>query len=297
MSANNRLIRPLPEAVNEILIASDCICITKLFMHPRLLTFDHFVVYTFGALMVAAFLAALWWITRTAPRKRLPTQTMLSLSLWLMAGGLFGAKLFKAIRLLLQHQPFSINLLEGAGDFYGGFLGALVVALIYFRRHPELPGWRVADLFAPALALGQAIGRIGCLMAGDDYGTPTNHFWAITFTDPEASVIGGAPLGVPLHPVQLYESLACLGLFFFLVWRSRHQKFDGEIVLSYGLGYAICRFIIEFFRGDLDRGFVLGGLLSTSQLIAIVVSAASVILIVQKMRTGGEPPLRHVPPH
>jgi phosphatidylglycerol:prolipoprotein diacylglycerol transferase len=203
----------------------------------------------------------------------------MSLSVWLLVGGLVGAKVFKAVRLLLQGEPSSIALLEGAGDFYGGFLGALVVVLIYFWRRRELPAWRNADRYGPALALGQSIGRIGCLMAGDDYGKPTTLPWAITFTDPEAATIGGAPLRVPLHPVQLYESVACLALFFFLVWLSRRQRFDGQIVLSYALGYAICRVIIEFFRGDVDRGFVFGGLLSTSQAIALVLGVASLILL------------------
>ena len=114
-------------------------------------------------------------------------------------------------------------------------------------------------------------------MAGDDYGKPTTLPWAVTFTDPEAAAIGGAPLGVALHPVQLYESLACLGLFFFLVWLSRRQRFDGQIVLSYALGYAVLRFFIEFFRGDVDRGFVLGWL-STSQAIALLIVVVGIII-------------------
>jgi phosphatidylglycerol---prolipoprotein diacylglyceryl transferase len=256
-------------------------------MHPRLLSIDHFVIYTFGALLVLAVLAAVWWVKRASQQQHFAAQSVLSLSLWLIGSGLVGARLFKTIRLLLQGEPWSINLFEGAGDFYGGFLGALVVALIYFQLHPELPAWRVADLYGPALALGQAIGRIGCLMAGDDYGTPTTLPWAITFTDPEAALIGGAPLGVPLHPVQLYESLACLGLFSLLLWWSRRQRFDGELILIYVLGYAICRFVIEYFRGDVDRGFVLARLLSTSQLIALVVGVAALILIILKGRRRG----------
>ena len=247
------------------------------FMHPRLLAIDHFVIYTFGALMVLAVLAALWWLRRTARQRGLPVEMVMSLSVWLLVGGLVGAKIFKAVRLLLQGEPWSIPLLEGAGDFYGGFLGALAVVLIYFWRRRELPGWRMADLYGPALALGQSIGRIGCLMAGDDYGKPTSLPWAVTFTDPEAAAIGGAPLGVPLHPVQLYESLACLALFFFLVWLSRRQRFEGQLVLSYALGYAVLRFFIEFFRGDVDRGFVLGWL-STSQAIALLLIVVGIII-------------------
>lgn len=252
------------------------------FMHPRLLAIDNFVIYTFGALMVLAVLAALWWLRRSARERGLPVDAVMSLSVWLLVGGLVGAKVFKAGRLLLQGEPWSIGLLEGAGDFYGGFLGALAVVLIYFRRRRELPAWRVADLYGPALALGQAIGRIGCLMAGDDYGKSTSLPWAVTFTDPDAARIGGAPLGVPLHPVQLYESLACLALFFFLAWLSRRRRFDGEIVLSYALGYAVLRFFIEFFRGDADRGFVFGGLLSTSQTVALVLGVTSLILLFRR---------------
>lgn len=233
--------------------------------------------------MVTAFLAAIWWIMHSARQRQLNIHSVLSLSVCLIVGGVLGAKLLKVGRLFLLGQNWSFSMLEGAGDFYGGFLAALAIAAIYFWRHPNLPGWRMADLFGPALALGQAIGRIGCLMAGDDYGTSTHRAWAITFTDPESSLIGGVPLGVPLHPVQLYESFACLGLFFFLVWLSRHQRFNGQIILSYALGYAISRFVIEFFRGDLDRGFVFGEQLSISQLIALLVGAASSIIIVLKM--------------
>jgi phosphatidylglycerol:prolipoprotein diacylglycerol transferase len=250
-------------------------------MHPRLLAFDHFVVYSFGAFMVIAFLAALWWLRRTAPLQGIDARLLRALSLWLIAGGLIGAKLFKIGRLLLQ-QPFSIAALGGAGDFYGGFLGALVVALIYFWRHPELSAWRVADLYGATLPLGQAIGRIGCFMAGDDYGTQTRVPWAVTFTDPEAALVGGAPLGVPLHPVQLYEALVCFGIFLFLIWLTRRKRFEGEIVLAYALCYAVARFILEFFRGDLDRGFLLGGLLSTSQFIALLVGGVSLVIMVRR---------------
>ena len=126
-------------------------------------------------------------------------------------------------------------MLTSAGDFYGGFIGALIASAIFFRRHPRLPFWRAADLCAPAIALGQAIGRIGCFMAGDDYGRPTHVPWAVTFTDPDAARIGGAPLGVPLHPVQLYESIVCLVCSWLLVRLSRRKRFDGEVILAYTL--------------------------------------------------------------
>ena len=97
----------------------------------------------------------------------------------------------------------SPSLLVAAGDFYGGLIGDSITLAIFFRRNPQLPFWKAADVLAPAIALGQSIGCIGCLMAGDDFGLATIGPWAITFTYSDAASIGGAPLGVPLHPVQL----------------------------------------------------------------------------------------------
>ena len=258
-------------------------------MHPRLWVTPYFTLHTFGLLLAVAFLAAMWWVVRAARRDVLMPDQLMSLVVWAIVGGLLGAKLLLILRSLPEYlaQPSHFewfSFLESAGDFYGGFLGALAACAIYFRRHPELPVWRSADLCAPAIALGQSIGRIGCFMAGDDYGRPANVRWAIAFTDPDAYRIGGAPIGVPLHPVQLYESLVCLALFLFLAWLSRRKKFEGEIILSYTLLYAIARFLLEYFRGDADRGFVFGGALSTSQLIAIPLFFTSLLLIIRRSR-------------
>ena len=260
-------------------------------MHPRLLTTPFFTLHTFGLLLASAYLAAFWWLTREGRREGFDADELASLGLWAIAGAIIGAKALMIVRALPEYvaapsEIFSLSVLASAGDFYGGFIGALVASAIFFRRHPRLSFWRTADLCGPAIALGQAIGRIGCFMAGDDYGRPTHLPWAVTFTDPDAARIGGAPLGVPLHPVQLYESLVCLVLFAVLVRLSRRKRFDGEVILAYTLLYAIARFILEFFRGDADRGFVFGGLLSTSQFIAAILAPAAVALwLVRRHRT------------
>src|SRR5215471_16277923 len=247
-------------------------------MHPVLLPTPFFTLYTFGVLLAAAYLAALGWLQRGARRVGLDPEPLTSLGIWAIVGALIGAKALLVLRsagdyMARPSELWSLSLLTSAGDFYGGFLGALVASAIFFRKHPGVPVWRAADLCAPAIALGQAIGRIGCFMAGDDYGRPTNVPWAVTFNDPDAERIGGAPLGVPLHPVQLYESAVCLVLFGFLVWLSRRPHRDGDIIVSYTLIYAIARFGLEYFRGDADRGFVFQGMLSTSQFIGIIMFA------------------------
>ena len=257
-------------------------------MHPRLLTTPFFTIHTFGVLLAAAYVAAFWWLLREGRRERLDIDGLSLLGFWAIAGAIIGAKALMVLRDLPEYLSmpgtlFSSSVLTSAGDFYGGFVGALVASSLFFSRHPQLPFWQTADICGPAIALGQAIGRIGCLMAGDDYGRPTRMAWAVTFTDPDAATIGGAPLGVPLHPVQAYESLVCAVLFVVLVRILRRKRFDGEVILAYTLLYAIARFVLEFFRGDADRGFVFGWL-STSQFIAAILGPVAIGLLLSKRR-------------
>ena len=251
-------------------------------MCPRLLTipaFDLFgrhlgplTLYTYGVLLATAFLAGLWVAGRQARKEGLKEDRVTDLAVYLLIAGLLGAKL-----LLLATDWFYyssnprqlLTIMQSGGVFYGGLLAALPVAWWYVRRH-GLPGWQTADALAPGVAIGQVIGRIGCLAAGCCYGRPTNLPWAITFTDVQAARIVGTPLDTPLHPVQLYESLAVLGIFFALLRIARRKSFHGQVVVSYLALYAVARFAIEFYRGDASRGSVLGGLLSTSQFISVL---------------------------
>jgi phosphatidylglycerol:prolipoprotein diacylglycerol transferase len=258
-------------------------------MHPILLTTPFFTLYTFGVLLAAAYLSALGWVGRAARRAGLDPEVLTSLGIWAIIGALIGAKALLVLRsagdyIARPSELWSMSLVSSAGDFYGGFIGALIAAAIFFVRHSGVPVWRAADICAPAIALGQAIGRIGCFMAGDDYGRPSNLPWAVAFTDPNAAAIGGAPLGVPLHPVQLYESAVCLALFGFLVWLGRRPHRDGDVIAAYTLLYAIARFGLEFFRGDADRGFLFGGLLSTSQFIAIPLAVIAIGILLTRSR-------------
>jgi phosphatidylglycerol:prolipoprotein diacylglycerol transferase len=153
-----------------------------------------------------------------------------------------------------------------------------VVVCIYQLRKHQLPLWTSADLFAPGIALGYMVGRLGCLMAGCCFGKETTVAWAITFTDPAANLNVGTPLNVPLHPTQVYESLAGLGIFLALLALERRGRgFPGRTFWMFVLLYSVSRFVIEFYRGD-DRGFVFNAV-STSQAISLVLVPLSLIML------------------
>ena len=139
-------------------------------MFPRLLTTPFFTLHTFGLLLAAAYLSSLWWLTRGARREGLDPDAFMSIGMWAIGGAIIGAKLLMVVRSLPEYiaNPslfWSISLLTSAGDFYGGFIGGVLGFVLYFWFHSGFSFWRAADLCGPAIALGQAIGRIGCLMA------------------------------------------------------------------------------------------------------------------------------------
>ena len=265
-------------------------------MHPRLFEIPAIfgvgplTVYTYGVMLAAAYLLGLQLAIVRARRAGLDSQKMLDLGVALVIAALVGAKL---LLLIVNFGYFRSNpgeilvLARSGGVFYGGLIGATLVAFWYIRRN-RLPLWTTCDMFAPGIALGHVIGRLGCLMAGCCYGKPTNVAWAITFTDPFAAANVGTPLNTPLHPTQVYEAAAeLLILVFLLVTERRGKPFPGRTFWGYMLLYAVSRFIIEFYRGD-ERGLVLG--FSTSQFISLILGPLSlVMLIVLRRGTAPEP--------
>jgi phosphatidylglycerol:prolipoprotein diacylglycerol transferase len=257
-------------------------------MHPILFEIGAWPVYSYGVLLALAYLAGLQLAVVRARRAGLDGARIMDLGIYLIIAALVGAKLMLvAVDFdLFRRQPRELlSLVRAAGVFYGGLLAAFAVAVILIRRY-RLPLWTTTDVFAPGIALGHVVGRLGCLLAGCCYGRATDLPWGITFTDPAAAANVGTPLGIPLHPTQLYEAGAeLLILMFLLATERRGRPFPGRTFWSYLLLYAISRFIIEFFRGD-DRGMVFG--LSTSQAVSLVVApVAGAMLLKLRGRTAG----------
>jgi len=261
-------------------------------MYPRLLELPNLpiigsaTIYTYGVLLAAAYLVGLKLAMVRAKTRGLDQTRVLDLGIYIIISALVGAKL---LLLVTDFSTYTSNprellsLARAGGVFYGGLIVAVAVALWYIRRI-GLPLWTTCDVFAPGIALGHVVGRLGCLFAGCCFGKPTNVPWAITFTDPFANANVGTPLNVPLHPTQLYEAGAeALILLVLLATESRGRRFPGRTFWLYMLLYAISRYIIEFFRGDIGRGTVLT-IFSTSQFISVILAPLAIVMLVYLSR-------------
>jgi phosphatidylglycerol:prolipoprotein diacylglycerol transferase len=250
-------------------------------MHPILFEAGGLTIYSYGVLLAAAYLLGLQFALMRARSRGLHSQQVMDLGIWIIISALVGAKL---LLLIVDFDQFTANprdllsLARSGGVFYGGLIAAVVVALLYLRRH-QMPLWTTTDVFAPGIALGHIVGRLGCLLAGCCFGKPTSVPWAITFTDPAAQANVGTPLGVPLHPTQLYEAGAeALILGFLLLFERRGNAFPGRTFWSYMLLYGASRFIVEIYRGD-SRGMVFDTL-STSQFVSLLLVPLSIVMLI-----------------
>jgi phosphatidylglycerol:prolipoprotein diacylglycerol transferase len=260
-------------------------------VYPELFSIGPVTVYSYGVLLAVSYLFGLWLAMRRAKRWGLDPNRVLDLGIYIIIAALVGAKL---LLLVVDFEQFSrstadfLSLARSGGIFYGGLILAVVVAFGYIARH-RMPLWTTCDVFAPGIALGHVTGRLGCLAAGCCYGRPTDLPWGLTFTNPLAAANVGTPLGITLHPTQMYEAGAeLLILGFLLATERRGRPFGGRTFWSYMFLYAVSRYIVEIYRGD-PRGMVFDAF-STSQFISLLLAPLSVGMIVWLSRTSPEPP-------
>lgn len=257
-------------------------------MHPILFSIGDWPVYSYGVLLAAAYLIGLQLGVMRARKAGVDPARVMDLGIYLIIAALVGAKLMLiAVDWdYFRSQPRELfSLVRAGGVFYGGLIAAVAVGLWLVRRY-KLPVWTTADLMAPGIALGHVVGRFGCLLAGCCYGRPTDVAWAITFTDPLAAQNVGTPLGIPLHPTQLYDAGAELIILAVLLFTERKGRpFAGRTFWLYLLLYGISRFIIEFYRGDPNRGTVMAGL-STSQFVSLLLVPGSLLMLAYLRRRG-----------
>jgi phosphatidylglycerol---prolipoprotein diacylglyceryl transferase len=254
---------------------------------------------TYGVLAALGLVAALLAARVLARKSGLDPDKVWNLGLLTVLTALFGAKL---LLILVNWSDFRahplwmlcLTTIRSGGVFAGG-LGLAFLAGVAYARYAHLPLRRTMDVAAPALALGHAIGRLGCFTAGCCYGRPTTMPWGVVFDSRIAAIWNGTPLHVRLHPTQLYESAVEFFLFFVLTWLLsrrdgaaqnhgvvRLQLHDGEIMGVWLFFYGLARFFVEFYRDDPGRGSAFGGLLTVTQLLAMGMVIAGGLLWIQR---------------
>ncbi len=255
-------------------------------MFPFIRIGDYYLP-TYGLLVALAFLAGVWMIGRLARRSGIDPEAAMNLAVYAALAGIFGSKVLMIafdVDYYLKNpfSLFSLSTLQAGGIFFGGLIAALAFAWWYLRRK-RIPALIIADVFAPAIALGHGIGRLGCFAAGCCWGAPAEGPWAVTFTNPEAERRFGTPLGVPLHPSQLYEAFAEFAIFGVLYWRFNRRHGPGAIIGAYLLLYPAARFVVEFVRAH-DKQNPYFGPFVTEQWISLGLMAVGAIVVALSRR-------------
>lgn len=248
-------------------------------MYPDLIKIGDFVISSFGVMVAIGFLVAYWFSAKEFKRKGLSEELLGNLFLAAMVGGIVGAKfLFLLENIPVKEiiaNPFQYLFSRGGLTFYGGLFGALFLTWVVAKRY-KTSFWKIGDAVAPAMAIGYAIGRIGCFLVGDDYGIPTNLPIGMTF-----------PMGLPptlekVHPTQIYEVII-MGIVFLFLWKIRKRDYKvGYLFSIYLLLAGTERFLIEFLRNTTPSP--ISGL-SIAQLMAVVLIVVGTIKIIKSNRT------------
>jgi phosphatidylglycerol---prolipoprotein diacylglyceryl transferase len=251
-------------------------------MHPILFKIGSVTVYTYGfCIAVGAILGFYYMYREGKKRYGISFDQSNNLFILLILAGIIGGKLFMIFEDPSYYFSNPKKLISGSGFvFYGSLLLTIPVMLWYFKKI-KAPVLGMLDVMAIVTCIVHGCGRIGCFMAGCCYGIPTDSFIGVIFSDPYCQA---EPLNTPLHPTQLYEATMIFGIMTFLLIRQAQKKFEGQIFLSYLMLYAFGRGIIELLRGDLQRGFVIEGILSNSQFISLIMIAIALYFYVRLKR-------------
>ncbi len=249
-------------------------------MYPELFHLGGLTIYSYGFFILLGVIAAYWYFFKSTKKYGLNSEQVSELFLWCIASVFIGGKVFfffEKPAYYIQHFDSFMNSLGSGFVFYGSFL-ATVPTLIWWFRKKQLPVWEMFDHVGIAGALVHGFGKLGCFMAGCCHGIACKTGWGVVFSDPNTKA---EPANVPLYPVQLWDAAIIFTAVAVMLFVQKRKQFTGQVFLLYGIIYAIGRFLTENYRGDEARGFVLNGLLSHSQAIALVVLLVCVYFYIQ----------------
>lgn len=252
-------------------------------MHPILFKIGSFTIYTYGfCIAVGALLGFAYMYWQGKKQYSLTFDQSNNLFILLVLAGVVGGKFFMIFEdpSLYLSQPK--KLFSGSGFvFYGSLLTTIPVMLWYFKKI-KVPVLGMLDVMAVVTCIVHGFGRIGCFMAGCCYGLPTDSFLSVVFSNP---VCQAEPLHTPLYPTQLFEAAFIFSILIVLIILKKKKNFDGQLFLIYLMVYAVGRGILEMFRGDIERGFLIENILSNSQFISILVISVALYFYIRLNRT------------
>jgi len=249
-------------------------------MRPTLFTIGPLSIPSYGLMLVISFLVAIWLVNRAAKKFNIPPFIIENLAFYVMLGVILAGRILYVVFHWSQYENDLLGIIrvwEGGMMFFGGFIGGFIAAVLYLKKQ-KMPILLIADLIAPAIALGEFFTRIGCFLNGCCFGTPSALPWAIQF--PAQCVAGSSPVGdQSLHPTQIYSSLFGLLLFFFLKNRLYKPHQQGEIFAWYLIYSGIFRFGVDFIRYyENSANFLI------NQIITIGLIIVGVFIIIKKSR-------------
>ena len=254
-------------------------------MFPDLFSIGPFTLHTYGLFVATGFFVGLMVTVKLGKSEGIKPQQTMDMGFLIILAAIVGSRILYIlinISYYIERPLDMLKIWQGGLVFSGGVI-CVILTVIWYTRKQNLSFWGIADLWAPAMAIGQGIGRIGCFMAGCCYGKPTGSKWGVVFTDPHSL----APLNIPLHPTQLYSSAYGFIIFIILLLLYSRRKFEGQIFLWLLVLHSTARLFVERFRAD-DRGLLLGGDMSVTQLITLLILIASIVTLFIFKRSHGK---------
>ena len=245
-------------------------------MLPDLFSVGPLTIHTYGVFVALGFVTGILVTVKLGKDQGIPPQQVMDMAFFMILWAIVGSRLLYIlinVSYYRAHPLDAFKIWQGGLVFSGGLIAVAGAMTWYLRRH-RLSFWVTGDLWAPALALGQALGRIGCFMAGCCYGQPTDLPWGVIFCHPHTL----APQNIPLHPTQAYSALGGFAIFFILLFLYSRRKFQGQVFLWYLILHSTARLFVERFRGD-ERGLLPGTDMTLTQLLATVILILAVVAL------------------
>ncbi len=255
-------------------------------MFPVLFEFGPLTLYTYGFFVALGVGMGIFFARHEAARVGMDPDRIMDVCFFIVIAAIVGSRLFYVatnVDYFLSAPLDVFKIWNGGLVFYGGFIGAVVVAVVFIKRY-KLSLGKTADIAAMAIPLGHFFGRLGCFFAGCCYGQACGLPWAVTFHAPESL----APLHTPLHPTQLYSAAGNLFIFLVLFALRKRKRFTGQLFWLYVMSYGIIRSFIETFRGDYRGGFVFEQVSISQTLgVSLAVVALGVLIVMGRREEEG----------